>query len=103
VVVRQISDTPNASASTSTAQSSSGSCELQPIFDKLETYLPELPGYLRDAFTPKSSLFDLLATRFGSVIRLKEHFCASAPRPTSRATNATWSSCPWWWRSAARR
>jgi very-short-patch-repair endonuclease len=48
--------------------------ELQPIFDKLETYLPELPAYLRDAFTPKSSLFDLLATRFGSVIRLKEHF-----------------------------
>ncbi|MFC7648583.1 DEAD/DEAH box helicase [Streptosporangium lutulentum] len=31
-------------------------------------------AYLRDAFTPKSSLFDLLATRFGSVLRLKEHF-----------------------------
>ncbi|MEO3791295.1 histone-like nucleoid-structuring protein Lsr2 [Nonomuraea sp. B10E15] len=48
--------------------------ELEPIFAKLSTYLPDLPAYLRDAFTPKSSLFDLLSTRFGSVLRLKEHF-----------------------------
>ncbi|MER7132361.1 AAA domain-containing protein, partial [Streptosporangium saharense] len=48
--------------------------ELEPIFTKLLTYLPDMPAYLRDAFTPKSSLFDLLATRFGSVLRLKEHF-----------------------------
>ncbi|SNS08575.1 Lsr2 protein [Streptosporangium subroseum] len=48
--------------------------ELEPIFAKLSTYLPDMPPYLRDAFTPKSSLFDLLATRFGSVLRLKEHF-----------------------------
>ncbi|MFB9676070.1 AAA domain-containing protein [Streptosporangium vulgare] len=48
--------------------------ELEPIFAKLSTYLPDLPAYLRDAFTPKSSLFDLLATRFGTVLRLKEHF-----------------------------
>ncbi|MFC0863829.1 histone-like nucleoid-structuring protein Lsr2 [Sphaerimonospora cavernae] len=48
--------------------------ELEPIFAKLATYLPDMPAYLRDAFTPKSSLFDLLATRFGSVLRLKEHF-----------------------------
>ncbi|MEV7010525.1 histone-like nucleoid-structuring protein Lsr2 [Streptosporangium sp. NPDC051022] len=48
--------------------------ELEPIFAKLSTYLPDMPAYLRDAFTPKSSLFDLLATRFGSVLRLKEHF-----------------------------
>ncbi|MFF0308125.1 histone-like nucleoid-structuring protein Lsr2 [Streptosporangium sp. NPDC004379] len=48
--------------------------ELAPIFAKLSSYLPDLPAYLRDAFTPKSSLFDLLATRFGSVLRLKEHF-----------------------------
>ena len=48
--------------------------ELEPIFDKLTSYLPELPGYLRDAFTPKSSLFDLLRTRFGAVIGLREHF-----------------------------
>lgn len=48
--------------------------ELAPIFGKLSTYLPEMPGYLRDAYTPKSSLFDLLRTRFGAVIPLREHF-----------------------------
>ncbi|GII56106.1 hypothetical protein Pth03_44950 [Planotetraspora thailandica] len=48
--------------------------ELEPIFAKLATYMPDMPAYLRDAFTPKSSMFDLLATRFGSVLRLKEHF-----------------------------
>ncbi|GAA1745515.1 AAA domain-containing protein [Luedemannella helvata] len=48
--------------------------ELEPIFGKLHSYLPDLPGYLRDAFTPKSSLFDLLRTRFGAVIPLREHF-----------------------------
>ncbi|WP_328854375.1 AAA domain-containing protein [Microbispora hainanensis] len=48
--------------------------ELEPIFAKLATYLPDMPAYLRDAFTPKSSLFDLLRTRFGGLVRLKEHF-----------------------------
>ncbi len=48
--------------------------ELEPIFAKLSSYLPELPPYLRDAYTPKSSLFDLLRTRFGAVIPLREHF-----------------------------
>ena len=48
--------------------------ELQPIFDKLDSYLPDLPHHLRVAFTPRSSLFSLLQTRFGTVIRLKEHF-----------------------------
>jgi very-short-patch-repair endonuclease len=48
--------------------------ELEPIFAKLSSYLPEMPAYLRDAFTPKSSLFDLLRTRFGAVIPLREHF-----------------------------
>ncbi|HLT11917.1 MAG TPA: AAA domain-containing protein [Micromonosporaceae bacterium] len=48
--------------------------ELEPIFAKLTSYLPELPAYLRDAYTPKSSLFDLLRTRFGAVIGLREHF-----------------------------
>jgi very-short-patch-repair endonuclease len=47
---------------------------LQPIFDKLEEYLPDVPHYLRVAFTPRSSLFSLLSTRFGTVIRLREHF-----------------------------
>ena len=48
--------------------------ELEPIFGKLTSYLPDLPAYLRDAFTPRSSLFDLLRTRFGAVIPLREHF-----------------------------
>jgi very-short-patch-repair endonuclease len=48
--------------------------ELEPLFARLTAYLPNMPGYLRDVFTPKSSLFDLLATRFGSIIRLREHF-----------------------------
>ncbi|HEX6873233.1 MAG TPA: AAA domain-containing protein, partial [Micromonosporaceae bacterium] len=48
--------------------------ELEPLFAKLSSYLPELPGYLRDAYTPRSSLFDLLRTRFGAVIPLREHF-----------------------------
>ncbi|WP_432501825.1 AAA domain-containing protein [Kineococcus arenarius] len=47
---------------------------LQPIFDKLDTYLAALPNYLRVSLTPKDSLFSLLTTRFGSVIRLREHF-----------------------------
>ncbi|MEV6986150.1 DEAD/DEAH box helicase [Sphaerisporangium sp. NPDC051017] len=48
--------------------------ELDPIFAKLSSYLPDMPAYLRGAFTPNSSLFDLLAIRFGSVLPLKEHF-----------------------------
>ncbi|MFC6084332.1 AAA domain-containing protein [Sphaerisporangium aureirubrum] len=48
--------------------------ELEPIFRKLATYLPDVPAYLRDVFTPGPSLFDVLSTRFGSVIRLREHF-----------------------------
>lgn len=48
--------------------------ELQPIFDRLDDYLADVPDYLRLAFTPKSNLFSLLQTRFGSVIRLREHF-----------------------------
>ncbi|HYZ99156.1 MAG TPA: AAA domain-containing protein [Acidimicrobiales bacterium] len=48
--------------------------ELQPIFDRLDDYLADVPDYLKLAFTPKSNLFSLLQTRFGSVIRLREHF-----------------------------
>jgi very-short-patch-repair endonuclease len=47
---------------------------LQPIFDRLDEYLYDIPEYLRLGFTPKSNLFSLLSTRFGSVIRLREHF-----------------------------
>lgn len=47
---------------------------LQPIFDRLDDYLGDVPEYLRLELTPRSNLFSLLSTRFGSVIRLREHF-----------------------------
>ncbi|ABD13096.1 hypothetical protein ThrDRAFT_03099 [Frankia casuarinae] len=48
--------------------------ELDRVFDRLEALLPEVPAWLRVGFTPRSSLFTLLRTRFGEVIRLREHF-----------------------------
>ena len=48
--------------------------ELDPVFRRLDALLPDLPGWLRVGFTPRSSLFSLLRTRFGEVIRLREHF-----------------------------
>lgn len=47
---------------------------LDGVFRRLDSYLPDIPKYLRDSFTPRSSMFSLLRTRFGSVIRLREHF-----------------------------
>ena len=47
---------------------------LQPIFDRLDAYLSDVPLWMRTAFTPRSSLFSLLGTRFGSLIQLREHF-----------------------------
>jgi very-short-patch-repair endonuclease len=46
----------------------------QPIVDRLDAELGDLPSYLRMAFTPKDSIFSLLRTRFGQVVRLREHF-----------------------------
>lgn len=51
-----------------------GRGQLQPVFDRLDDYLGDVPQYLRMAFTPKNNLFGLLATRFSSPIRLREHF-----------------------------
>jgi hypothetical protein len=48
--------------------------ELGGVFDRLDSLLPDVPAWLRVAFTPRSSLFTLLRTRFGQVIRLREHF-----------------------------
>ncbi|WP_045876255.1 AAA domain-containing protein [Pseudofrankia sp. DC12] len=48
--------------------------ELDPVFRRLDALLPDLPAWLRVSFTPRSSLFSLLRTRFGEVIRLREHF-----------------------------
>uniref|UniRef100_UPI0020259FDB AAA domain-containing protein n=1 Tax=Frankia sp. Cppng1_Ct_nod TaxID=2897162 RepID=UPI0020259FDB len=47
---------------------------LDPIFARLHELLPDLPSYLRVSFTPRSSLFSILRSRFGQVIRLREHF-----------------------------
>jgi very-short-patch-repair endonuclease len=51
-----------------------GTDELDQIFRRLDALLPDLPAWLRVSFTPRSSLFSLLRTRFGEVIRLREHF-----------------------------
>lgn len=47
---------------------------LDDAFAALDARLPDLPHYLRDGLTPRSSLFSLLRSRFGHVIRLREHF-----------------------------
>jgi very-short-patch-repair endonuclease len=47
---------------------------LQQIFDRLDAELHDLPSYLRAAFTPRDSIFSLLRSRFGQVVRLREHF-----------------------------
>ncbi len=47
---------------------------LDKVFERLDTLLPDVPNYLRSGFTPRSSVFSLLRTRFGQVIRLREHF-----------------------------
>lgn len=47
---------------------------LQQIFDRLDAELHDIPSYLRAAFTPRDSIFSLLRSRFGQVVRLREHF-----------------------------
>ncbi|MFC4003755.1 AAA domain-containing protein [Prauserella oleivorans] len=47
---------------------------LQPVFESLDAELHDVPGYLRTEFTPKSSMFSLLRSRFGPLVRLREHF-----------------------------
>lgn len=47
---------------------------LEPIFNRLETELPDVPRYLRADLTPRSSIFSMLRSRFGQIIRLREHF-----------------------------
>ncbi|MBX6390483.1 MAG: DNA helicase, partial [Frankia sp.] len=48
--------------------------DLSGVFRRLDALLPDVPGWLRVAFTPRTSLFSLLRTRFGEVVRLREHF-----------------------------
>ncbi|MGL4304979.1 MAG: AAA domain-containing protein [Mycobacteriaceae bacterium] len=58
---------------------------LDEVFSRLDSYLPDIPGYLRDSLTPRSSLFTMLRSRFGQVVRLREHF-------RSMPEIITWSS-----------
>lgn len=51
-----------------------GGSGMDEVFTKLDTYLPDIPQYMRDSLTPRSSLFSMLRTRFGHVVRLREHF-----------------------------
>lgn len=51
---------------------SSGALDV--IFDRLDLYLHDLPEHVRTTLTPRSSLFSMLRTRFGQVVRLREHF-----------------------------
>jgi very-short-patch-repair endonuclease len=48
--------------------------ELQAVFDRLDTYLPDVRPAMRDGFTPRSNLYELLSARFPKIVRLTEHF-----------------------------
>ena len=48
--------------------------ELQPLFELLETYLPDVEPAHRLEFSPKSNLYKLLTTHFPEVVRLTDHF-----------------------------
>lgn len=47
---------------------------LEGVFSRLESFLPDMPLHLRSTLTPRSSVFSMLRTRFGQVVRLREHF-----------------------------
>ncbi|WP_168707456.1 AAA domain-containing protein [Gordonia paraffinivorans] len=47
---------------------------LDEAFAELDAALPDVPEYLRDGLTPRSSLFSLLRSRLGNVVALREHF-----------------------------
>lgn len=67
--------------------------ELEKIFDRLDNHLPDLPSHLRTTFTPRSSLFSLLRSRFGQVVRLREHF-RSMPEIVSWSSNQFYRDAP---------
>ncbi|MFC4605850.1 AAA domain-containing protein [Rhodococcus kronopolitis] len=56
------------------APSEVASGALDAVFQRLDTFLPDMPEYLRASLTPRDSLFSMLRTRFGQVVRLREHF-----------------------------
>ncbi len=66
---------------------------LQPIFDRIDAELPDIPQYLRTSFTPRDSIFSLLRSRFGQVIRLREHF-RCMPEIISWCSNSFYRDAP---------
>ncbi|MEE3850791.1 AAA domain-containing protein [Gordonia sp. LSe1-13] len=66
---------------------------LDDAFAKLDAHLPDLPNYLRDGLTPRSSLFSLLRSRFGHLIRLREHF-RSMPEIIEFSSRQFYSGAP---------
>ncbi|NDZ93179.1 AAA family ATPase [Streptomyces sp. SID6673] len=66
---------------------------LDDAFAKLDAHLPDLPQYLRDGLTPRSSLFSLLRSRFGHLIRLREHF-RSMPEIIEFSSRQFYSGAP---------
>ncbi|MGV9710021.1 AAA domain-containing protein [Gordonia sp. NPDC003424] len=66
---------------------------LDDVFARLDAYLPDLPSHVRNTFTPRSSLFSLLRSRFGQVVRLREHF-RSMPEIISWSSNQFYRDAP---------
>ncbi|GAB92727.1 AAA domain-containing protein, partial [Gordonia rhizosphera] len=66
---------------------------LEDILKRLNSYLPDLPVHVRTTFTPRSSLFSLLRSRFGQVVRLREHF-RSMPEIINWSSNQFYLDAP---------
>ncbi|MFE0747597.1 AAA domain-containing protein [Gordonia sp. NPDC058843] len=66
---------------------------LDSAFAELDAALPDLPTYLRDGLTPRSSLFSLLRSRFGNVVGLREHF-RSMPEIIEFSSRQFYGSAP---------
>ncbi|MFI7171986.1 AAA domain-containing protein [Rhodococcoides fascians] len=56
------------------APASIQSYTLETVVQRLDAYLPDVPSATRMTMTPRSSLFSMLRTRFGNVVRLREHY-----------------------------
>ncbi|WP_277835517.1 AAA domain-containing protein [Speluncibacter jeojiensis] len=75
------------------APSEVASGALDAVFQRLDTYLPDMPEYLRASLTPRDSLFSMLRTRFGQVVRLREHF-RCMPEIISWSSNQFYRDAP---------
>ncbi|GAA1275832.1 hypothetical protein GCM10009609_43560 [Pseudonocardia aurantiaca] len=66
---------------------------LQQVFNRIDSELHDIPQYLRTSFTPRDSVFSLLRSRFGQVIRLREHF-RCMPEIINWCSNAFYRDAP---------